>query len=136
MNLGTVLLIESDAAFRDALGAGFSQAGYAVRLASNDAGGLREFMAVPPDVVITNITSTQDGIGNILAMKRACRRVKVVAMSGGDRMGSARCLSMATHLGADHTISKPFHVADLVACVRMMLAQPADRSDTSEDHHD
>jgi DNA-binding NtrC family response regulator len=69
-------------------------------------------------VVVTNITSTQSGIGNILAMKRARPGVKIVAMSGGDPMGAARCLSMASHLGVARTIAKPFHVHDLIACVR------------------
>lgn len=117
MRISTILVIEGDAVLRASLGAAFTGAGFFVELAADEAEGLRAFMAAPPHVVVTNVTSTPGGLGNIIAMKRVGGPLKIVAMSGGDPTGAARCLGMASHLGADRTIAKPFDVADLVVCV-------------------
>ena len=87
---------------------------YIVRCAADDVTGMAEFLARPPHLVVTNITSDQQSIGNLLAMKRAAPGVKIVAMSGGDPSGATRRLNMATHLGADHVLAKPVDLSGLL----------------------
>ncbi len=45
-------------------------------------------------------------------------------MSGGGRIASATFLNLASHLGADRVITKPFRLATLVAIVDDLMAGP------------
>ena len=49
--------------------------------------------------------------------------LKIMAISGGARMGNANFLDMARTMGADAIMEKPFEPEDLVAKVRQLLAE-------------
>lgn len=44
-------------------------------------------------------------------------------MSGGGKIGPSDLLNMARKLGADDSMSKPFHRADLLAKVAALLSK-------------
>jgi CheY-like chemotaxis protein len=72
--------------------------------------------------VLTDIIMPeQDGIGVIMAMRRERPGVKIIAMSGGGRVGKADFLSIAKMVGADAVISKPFDINELVTMIRGQL---------------
>jgi DNA-binding response OmpR family regulator len=47
--------------------------------------------------------------------------VKIIAMSGGGRIGKSDLLMIAKQLGANSVIQKPFDTSELVATVRRHL---------------
>lgn len=60
----------------------------------------------------------KDGLETIMALRRECPDVKIIAVSGGGRIGPQDYLHMAETLGAHHTFSKPFESGDMLAAVR------------------
>jgi DNA-binding response OmpR family regulator len=54
-------------------------------------------------------------------MRRAQPGLKIVAMSGGGRIGNTDFLKVATKLGADAALPKPFDDAELLAVLDALL---------------
>jgi DNA-binding response OmpR family regulator len=77
-----------------------------------------------PDLVITDIVMpNKDGIETIIELRRDFPGVKILAISGGGRIGSQQYLNMAKSLGAHDILGKPFKQKDLVSSVRKLLKQ-------------
>jgi DNA-binding NarL/FixJ family response regulator len=75
------------------------------------------FRLAPYDVIVTDlIMPNGEGIETIMALRKECSSVGVVAMSGGS-MHSPVYLRMATQLGAHCALEKPFTVEQLVEAV-------------------
>jgi len=53
------------------------------------------------------------------------RAVKVIAISGGYRLGPADFLNLAQHVGADAGLPKPFRLGELLELAARVLASPA-----------
>jgi hypothetical protein len=61
-----------------------------------------------------------------MQMRRENAHVKIIAMSGGGRIGNADFLSIAKNLGADATVAKPFDVDALIDLMQnLLMAAPA-----------
>ena len=107
-----------------------TQAGHHVRSAGDGREGLRLFEAVRPDLVITDIVMPQqEGVGTIHALRRAGHVVPIIAISGNGIDAGAEYLRIAGRIGADRTLAKPFHVAELLDAVSGLLesSHPTDR---------
>jgi len=100
-------------------------AGYEVETAENGREGLALFnRSLPHLVLIDIIMPERDGIGAIIEMRRARADVRIVAMSGGGRLGNADFLKVATKLGADAALPKPFDDTELLAVIDAVLKPP------------
>jgi DNA-binding NtrC family response regulator len=76
-------------------------------------------------VVLTDIIMPeQDGIGVIMALRRERPGVKIIAMSGGGRIGKSDLLMIAKQLGANSVIQKPFDASELLATILRHLELP------------
>lgn len=114
-----ILVIDDDYAVRVTLEHLLVGQGYSVASAVDGKQGVDAFVTFEPDLVITDIIMPQqEGIETILAIKDRRPDSKIVAMSGGGRIGNKNLLRMAQHLGADHIIAKPFDLDELIAIVR------------------
>lgn len=114
----SILLIDDDAQLLSLLDAALEKAGHAVCTALDGQVGMQLFAAINPEVVITDIVMpTQEGIETIIALKKMRPAVKIIAMSGGCRLPGETLLRMASFLGADRVIAKPFRPSELVAMV-------------------
>ena len=114
-----ILIIDDDAHVRLTLQTILSRANIEVRCAPDGAEGLHQFRTGRPDLIITDIIMPdQDGVSIIGAIKREAPQTRVVAISGGGRIGNADILKRASDAGADHILPKPFAMADLLAAVR------------------
>jgi DNA-binding response OmpR family regulator len=67
---------------------------------------------------------TREGVETIVALRRASRDLKIIAVSGGYRVGPHEFLTLARHVGADATLAKPFRLAQLVALADGILRDP------------
>lgn len=84
--------------------------------------GLSQFSKLKPDVVVTDIIMPhREGVETIMAMKAQAPEVKILAISGGGRIGSADLLNLARQLGADGVLPKPFRAAEVLEAARGLL---------------
>ena len=127
-----VLIIDDDAQIAGLMAAAFRQAGFAVRVAHGGIEGAKMAEADPPNAVVTDIIMADgEGVETIMALRKIAPNVKIVAISGGGRVGAQDFLDLARAVGADATLSKPFRPTTLVDEVRGLLA-PAIRPCSAE----
>jgi DNA-binding NtrC family response regulator len=67
----------------------------------------------------------QEGVQTIPEMRKAKPDAKIIAISGGGRIGNTDFLKIARHLGAMAVLAKPFDADELLALVKDCLAKPA-----------
>ena len=119
-----ILLVDDDEGFRLVTKEILERAGYQVAVASNGAAAESLFRRDPPDLVLTDIIMpVQDGLGFLLQIRdeRGGFPCKVIAMSGGGRIGPTDYLESARAMGVDDVLSKPFGMRDLLECVERQL---------------
>ncbi len=77
------------------------------------------------DLVISDIIMPEvDGIGLILAIQKRHPTLRVMCISGGDRMGQIDYLELAAKLGAQLVLAKPFTSRQLLAAVTAAISLP------------
>ena len=69
--------------------------------------------------VVDMLMPEQDGVEFIMAARRAYPKLRIVAISGGGRVGTGALLAMARGLGADAVLAKPFSASDLKTALRI-----------------
>jgi DNA-binding response OmpR family regulator len=117
-----VLVIDDDAKITRVLDLKLRKAGYQVIVAANGEAGLNLFKAQQPDMVITDILMPgKEGLETIMELRRDFPEVKIIAISGGGRVGAGECLDLAKKFGAQHTFSKPFTGNEILQAVRELL---------------
>jgi DNA-binding response OmpR family regulator len=121
-----ILLIDDEPQIRAMLHQVLARAGYDVTEAASGAEAVRLFHEAPADLVITDlIMPGKDGIETILELRRESPAVKVIAISGGGRIGAQEYLWMARNLGAAVTLTKPVERQKLLEEVRALLGAEA-----------
>lgn len=119
----TILLVDDDDAFRSMLHVTLESVGYEVREASNGKKAVDLYRKQPADLVVTDIVMPeQEGIQTLLELRKINPEVRIIAMSGGGRIGPDDYLTAAKILGAKQTLSKPFRQADFLDVVARVLA--------------
>jgi CheY-like chemotaxis protein len=131
LSMPKILVIDDDILVRRTISRILEDAGYEVALAEDGARGVAKFRSDRPDLVITDlIMPDQEGIETIIEMLREDPAARIVAVSGGGRLGSMDFLAVAQKLGASEILRKPFEPAELLGCVARALAPaPAQTSD-------
>jgi DNA-binding response OmpR family regulator len=121
-----VLIIDDDEQIRVLLEQMMHWAGFEVMVAENGKVAMQLQSATPADLVITDlIMPEQEGLETISRLKREYGGIKIIAISGGGRIGPEAYLPAALELGADKVFSKPFDVQEIVDAVREMLRPAA-----------
>ena len=114
-----ILLVEDDELMRGSLRLGLTRAGHAVTEAENGKQALEAFRNQRPDIVVTDLIMPEvEGLETIKTIRTMDTVVKIIAMSGGGRMGPENYLPMAKCLGANHLLYKPFPIIDLLALLK------------------
>lgn len=67
--------------------------------------------------VVDILMPDRDGLDFIMEARRVHPGLRIVAISGGGRLGAGPLLRMADGLGADRTLVKPFSASDLEAAL-------------------
>lgn len=117
-----VLVIDDDEQMRTLLRQVMEWSGYTVTDAENGRKGMQKQREQPADLVITDlIMPEQEGLETISKLKKEYPGIKIVAISGGGRIGPEAYLPAAQELGADMVFSKPFDVKEFVNAIRGLL---------------
>ena len=121
-----ILVVDDEASVRALAGACIHHAlgdGYEVLYAASGEEALAAAQQQHPDVVLLDILMPEmEGLETITELRRESPPVKVIAISGGGRIGPASYLRMAKMLGADRTFEKPVDTVQLLSTVEELLA--------------
>ncbi len=115
----TALVIEDDALMRDLVSEILRRAGYQVHEAVYVLAGMAQFTALVPELVVADVFMPgRDGIEVLRESKQRNPATGVVVISGGSPLiPRMDFLEVASKLGADAVVAKPFSPADLLAAV-------------------
>lgn len=117
-----ILIIDDEVQIREMLGQMLSREGYEVVHAPNGKEGMKACREQHIDLIITDIIMPEkDGIEMILELRHDFPGLKVIAISGGGRLGPDGYLEMAKKLGAHKTFFKPFNRKEILEAVRELL---------------
>ena len=120
--MARLLLIDDDEVFRPMLRENLEQMGHTVTEARNGKEGLAQYALDPADLVFTDlIMPEKEGIETIMELKRKWPGARIIAMSGGGRVGASNYLGTAQKLGAAHVLAKPFSNDELIAAIDKVL---------------
>jgi len=126
--LAKILLVDDDPLVRAALADELEEAGYDVVAAPNGIDGLAALEREPFGLVVLDLLMPErDGFETMRDIRKNWPAVPVLAISGGDKTGWTDLLRMASHLGADDTLAKPFSSSDFLSRVGRLLPRPGGR---------
>ena len=117
-----ILVIDDDDQMRVLLRQVMEWAGYEVTEAEDGREGMQHQRRQPAELVITDlIMPEQEGMETIRLLKKEFPQTRIIAISGGGRIGPEAYLPAAQELGADRVFSKPFDVRELAGAVKELL---------------
>jgi two-component system response regulator RegX3 len=114
----TVLVVEDEESFIDALSIGLDKEGFRVEVARDGLEALAKFDAVHPDIVLLDVMLPRMSGIDVCRQLRKSSRVPII-------MVTAKAAEIDTvvglEVGADDYISKPYRLRELVARMRAVL---------------
>ncbi len=120
--MARILVVDDDPDIRDMLRRMLESAGYEVIDAPDGKEALTLTDNSQPDAIITDVLMPEkDGLETILELRRNAPDVKIIAISGGDRVPAENYLRTAQRLGAQHTLCKPFRCRELLDAVGALV---------------
>lgn len=121
-----VLVVDDNPDLRASLRMLLESSGYDVEVASDGQQALQVHGTRPVDVLVTDIyMPLSDGLETIAAFRGAAPWVKIIAMSGGGAFSRFTHLEVASEIGADVTLTKPFDFDELLAIFRSLRLDAA-----------
>ena len=123
----TVLVVDDDLMVVQAVAFLLEDRGFQVMTATDGAQGLRLYRTHRPDLVLTDIIMPEkEGIALTRELRSEFPDAKIIAMSGGGRIGNSDYIKIARALGADAGLYKPFDDDELVDTIQTVLAREDD----------
>ena len=105
------------------------KAGHEVDTALNGKEGMLLFDKNKPDLVISDIIMPEkEGLETIFELRRMYPDLKIIAISGGGRIGPDGYLPGAKLLGANMVFQKPLDQKEFVNAVNQLLGENKGRS--------
>ena len=103
-----ICLIEDDELVRERIALQLGELGYEVLQADDGDEGLALIERDRPEAAVIDILMPgKDGLETITAIRRVSPDIRIVAVSGGGRVGPRIYLDLACQVGADVTLVKP-----------------------------
>ncbi len=121
---GRILIVEDDDQMLETLRRMLADAGHEIVEAHDGKVAVRLYRENPTDLIITDlIMPEKEGLELIMDLKSDYPEVKIIAISGGGKLGPHEYLPLAKDLGALATFEKPFKQEDLLIAVQEILHQ-------------
>ena len=117
-----VLIVEDDKELREMLKLSLLRRNFTVLEAENGKAAITHFKPLITDLVVTDlIMPEEDGLKVVIKLRELKPSIKIIAISGGGKVGPGSYLNLAKALGADAIYSKPFSINDLIAKIELLL---------------
>lgn len=127
----TVLVVEDEASFVEALTIGLAREGFRVQVARDGAQALDVFDAIKPDLVLLDVMLPK--ISGIDVCREIRRRSKVPIIMVTAK-GSEIDTVVGLEVGADDYVTKPYRLRELVARMRAVLRRaPGDAAPSADE---
>ena len=118
--MARILIIEDDKQFRTSVGQILKAANYEIVLAADGNEGIQKQMAEPADLIITDLyMPDREGLETIQQLRKDFPAVPIIAISGGNMSGTM--LTIASKVGADKILQKPFDAKTLLDAVKEVV---------------
>ncbi len=114
----TVLVVEDEDSFIDALTVGLAREGFRVQVARDGAEALELFDAVRPDLVLLDVMLPKVSGIDVCRELRSRSRVPIIMVTA---KGSEIDTVVGLEVGADDYVAKPYRLRELVARMRAVL---------------
>ena len=114
----TLLLVEDEESFVDALVVGLQREGYQVRVARDGAEAIELFDLVQPDLVLLDLMLPKVSGIDVCRALRARSKVPIIMVTA---KASEIDTVVGLEVGADDYVSKPYRLRELVARIRAAL---------------
>ena len=114
----TVLVVEDEASFVDALTVGLQREGFFVAVATDGLEGLRQFEEHRPDVVLLDVMLPKLSGIDVCRLLRSKSQVPIIMVTA---KGSEIDAVVGLEVGADDYVTKPYRLHELVARIRAVL---------------
>jgi two-component system response regulator RegX3 len=127
----TVLVVEDEESYVEALQIGLSREGFDVVVARDGIDALARFRERPPDLVLLDLMLPRLSGVEVCRQIRAASRVPIIMVTA---KSTETDTVVGLELGADDYVAKPYRVRELVARIRAVLrrtAPPDDGDDRS-----
>ena len=120
--MADILVIDDDIEVRIVIRRMLEKKGYDVREASEGGEGIRLYREKPADLIITDILMPgKEGIETIIELRKEFPDIRIIAVSGGGRLGPGDYLELAEKIGVQCTLTKPFTWDELIQAVESLL---------------
>jgi two-component system response regulator RegX3 len=120
----TILVVEDEESFIDALTVGLRREGFRVQIARDGAEALELFNAVAPDLVLLDVMLPKVSGIDVCREIRKKSKVPIIMVTA---KGSEIDTVVGLEVGADDYVTKPYRLRELVARMRAVLRRsPAD----------
>ena len=126
----TVMVIEDEEAFIDALVVGLQREGFGVEVARDGAEALSSFDSVNPDIVLLDVMLPKVSGTDVCREIRKKSQVPIIMVSA---KGTEIDTVVGLEVGADDYIVKPYRIRELVARVRAALRRSTVSSEADID---
>jgi two-component system, OmpR family, response regulator RegX3 len=114
----TILVVEDEDSFVDALTVGLRREGFRVQVARDGAAALDMFDAVRPDLVLLDVMLPKISGIDVCREIRSKSRVPIIMVTA---KGSEIDTVVGLEVGADDYVTKPYRLRELVARIRAVL---------------
>ena len=129
MTIGTVLVVEDDAAIRRGIADSLRYAGYAVLEAADGLAGLTTALSASPDLVLLDVLMPKrDGFEVLGELRRSRPNLPVIMLTA---RGAEEDRVRGLRGGADDYVVKPFNTGELLARVEAVLRRSPARPDAA-----
>ena len=118
----TVMVVEDEEAFIDALVVGLQREGFGVEVARDGAEALSNFDKINPDIVLLDVMLPKVSGTDVCRDIRKKSQVPIIMVSA---KGTEIDTVVGLEVGADDYIVKPYRIRELVARVRAALRRSA-----------
>lgn len=120
--MAKILIVDDDPAILEFLRTILIRDGHTVDETSDGKTAKEMYGKGDYDLLVTDVVLPgKEGLDLILELEREHPTMKVIAVSGGDRIEPNYYLELASILGAQHTLAKPFTPQEFLQKVRALL---------------